>query len=269
MFPSFAHMHPAAISVKRSRHEDADAPAVKRRSTLYDYEAIAVSRVYRGASGDGALDKCLDGGHFSWLKETAEDYADVSYGNCPGYLIETSPLCMYLGGSDFSHGGQWDAFYGSFCIDAVEQPAYWSSMLNLVTDWKKAIDRDETRSALEPLPRTKDKFMQMMYWERPTSNQKELLQRLGPLQAVLEWTSANAVCLQDWKSAAHAAILAAPWHIDQGEWTSEFYSEGADLISCIESVEKDRVVVYERTAEAGSEQARKDFREWYLTTSHS
>jgi hypothetical protein len=180
-----------------------------------------------------------------------------------------------LEGSNFSHGGQWDAFYGSFCFDDVEQPAHWTSMLKLVTDWKKAIDRDETRSALAPRPRNKDTFMQTLYWERPTLDQKELLQKLRPPQEVREWTSASAVSLQDWKSAVHAAIRAAPWHIDQGEWTSEFCAEGGDLRSCIKSVEEfwydaeDGVVVYERTAEAGSEQAHKDFRKWYVNTGTS
>ena len=84
--------------------------------------------------------------------------------------------------------------------------------------------------------------------------------------------------LQDWKAAVHAAIQAAPWHIDQGEWTSEFFSDGADLRACIDKVTEYRYrndsdsepsveVVYERASEAGSQQAAKEFYVWYTETS--
>ena len=177
MLPSRVRLKPAAISVKRGLTGAAE-PAAKRRSTLY--ESVASQTAYRGQSGANALDRCLEGGHFSWLEETAVGYATASVHNqYPGYGIEASPLCMHLQGAILSHGGLWDTYYVTFRIDDAKQPTHWEAMLKRVVEWKTAVDLGETTDAAAPFPRTKDGFIESLHWKRPSTLQQELLQRLG------------------------------------------------------------------------------------------
>lgn len=271
--PSLVRLHPAAISVKRGLEGGAAEPAAKRRSTLY--ESVGSKTAYRGQSGRNALDKCLKGGHFSWLEETAFDSATLNEEN-PGYVIETTPLGMHLEGAVLSHGAQWATFYDTFRTDKAEQPAHWEAMLKLVEEWKQAIDLGETTDPDAPHIPTEDGFVATLHWKRPSATQKELLQRLGSPQGVLRWAGAKAAVLQDWKEAVYAAIQAAPWHIDQGEWTSEFFVDGVHLGACVDKVteyvyqhtsrEFSTEVVYERTPNASNKQAGEEFDQWYKDT---
>ena len=184
------------------------------------FGGIATTPVYRGASGEGALETCLQGGHFSWDRETAEGYANPEdYSS--GFEIQTTALCLYKAGATLKHGEQWREFYDGFCIDAPEKPEHWDDMLMLVELWKHATKIGQITDSDASLPRTDNGFLQTLYWKRPDPTQQTLLEQLQSVYETppLDWNSPettdwNSPLLRDWKTAVHAAIQAAPWNVN-------------------------------------------------------
>ena len=257
----------ARTVAKRTRDDDSDT-AAKHRKMLY--EEIAGRHVYRGAAGDDALERCMEGGHFSWYEDTALDYAmpDGPGNDVPAYVIQTTPISLYLGGAMLDHGAQWKEFYDTFTVDTNKQPAYWADMVKLVDDWREAIAIDQTRkgSASDPLPHTKDGFMRTLLWLQPTPDVGLLLEQPGPCPVWDSEHRESKALLRRWKIMVQAAVAAAPWHVD-GPSTSEFTATGADLRAGVdkitEYVDDEEKLVFSRTATAGSTDARHRFETWY------
>lgn len=271
--PSLSHLSLRSISAKHDRESEAE-PDAKKRITFYD--SISSKTVYRGASGENSLERCLDGGHFSWLEDTAEDYATTGVSNrFPGYVIHTNPLCLYLRGATFHHGAQWNYYYATFRVDNEDEPDHWDEMLELVGQWQEAMMLGQTLETVQgdvPLLRTKYGFLRTLYWKKPDASVDALLKEFKFPRDVVDWDSENAALVHAWKTMVHAAIKAAPWHID-GPSTSEFVVDGCDLTYCIDKVVEyapdadDPEIVYERTSPSGSSQSMLDFRRWFIDTS--
>lgn len=230
---------------------------------------------YRGC---GDLDRCLDGGHFSWDPSVAHDYAVPDGYSQLGYVIEVSPLHLYLTGATMQHGGQWWNYYDTFDIEDTEEPMEWASLTGLVVLWAWA--KDDLRSKPEPprSERTLASYLQTRRWMPPEPEMQALLDTVAH-EAPPEWDSGGPLLAQ-WKAMAHAAVRAAPWD-QEGPSTNEFVAEGGDVPACINKVteyvlekrdkryNRTEEVVYERDASTplGSQRAHMAFREWYRATS--
>jgi len=260
-FPSLAALDIGANGVKRPRSDETP------EASLEELEAKATATVYRGASGEYALEKCLEGGHFSWLEETAEDYATSGVDpDTPGYVIHATPLCLYLSGADFDHGAQWEKFYGNLDITAEAEPVHWDDMLDLVPQWQAAIDSGATKERSAEFPRTKDGLLQSMCWHRPQASVEDSMRTLAR-EDVVDWSAPTRIGTR-WKEAVQAAIEAAPWHIDVPQATSEFVCTGGRLQACVEKVVEYWDVdysetVYTLTAAPGSQEAGYEFARWF------
>ena len=269
MLPSLGSLSLLPIGCKRISESEANASIEGKRQRQED--ACPEEFAYRGANGRYALEKCIAGGHFSWDFETAKDYAVPEFYTELGYVIEVSPLWLYLTGADMQHGGQWWNFYDSFDVEDQSEPSYWLEMTKLVGAWRDAIAANELRGDDTSSRRTEESYIQTLRWQRPTAAIASLLETAGA-EPPPDWDS-DETRLVDWKLMVHAAIRAAPWN-HPGPGTNEFVATGGNVTACINKVTEyytdanyDRTVevVYERGLDTplGSLEAAEAFAKWY------
>tara|TARA_B100000787_G_scaffold148951_1_gene120683 strand:- start:7499 stop:8227 length:729 start_codon:yes stop_codon:yes gene_type:complete len=224
---------------------------------------------YCGYSRD--LQVCLNGGHFTWDENVAEDYAVPEVCTQLGYVIEVSPLHLHLTGATMKHGGQWWNLYDKFEIEDTDKPQHWHDMVELVQSWVD--EKDNLRSMSEPPrdERTVASYLQTRRWMQPEPAMKALLD-VAAHQPPPAWDSGGPLLAQ-WKAMVHAAVRAAPWD-RTGPSTNEFVAEGGHVQACINKVteyvnddqcNRTHEVVYERDASTplGSERAAAAFDDWY------
>ena len=125
---------------------------------------------YRGCT---ELDHCLDGGHYSWDPSVAHDYAVPDGYSQLGYVIEVSPLHLYLTGATMQHGGQWWNYYDTFDVEDTEEPTEWESLTELVVSWANA--KGNWRSEPEPAVPTLASYLQTRRWMPPEPAMQALL----------------------------------------------------------------------------------------------
>lgn len=225
---------------------------------------------YRGCT---ELYHCLAGGHYSFDPLVTLDYALPDSFTPLGYVIEVSPLHLYLNGAEMQHGGQWWEHYDTFDVDDTDEPSIgWHSLTELVVSWANA--KGNFRSAPEPAVRTLASYLQTRRWMPPEPAMQALLDTVAH-QPPPAWDSGGPLLAQ-WKAMVHAAVRAAPWD-QEGPSTDEFVAVGGDVHACINKVteyvlderyDHTEEVVYERDASTplGSRRAAAAFREWYRAT---